>query len=226
MGNITMQGIATYLLSDAEVERAVEESKKKAETYRKAQREAKESRELRERAEGPKPGHEPAPVLSWLYLGDRFTVRDEHALSNSHIAYVLQVSDVETPDSVYEHLKGAHIKHYLRLPGNDTETDNLIMEFGKAKSFIDLGLKAWNDGDEGHRVLVYCDEGVSRSVTVVLMYLLTQGWPLKGAVEYVKTLRPKSSPNKGYFAQLLEKERQLFGTNTLTNDDYAKYFVE
>jgi protein-tyrosine phosphatase len=218
--------MASWMSGMDDVDRAIQESVREHERYERSKLAQKEALAKREHIEGAKPGHEPVPVLSWLYLGDRFTVRDPKILIKARIAYVLQISAVETPDEVKGYFKQAHIRQYLRLPAEDVETDNIIMEFGKADNFVDLGKQAWDSGDEFHRVLIYCDEGISRSPTVVLAYLLHQGWTLKGAVHYLKRLRPAIAPNKGFFAQLIEKEKQLFGRTTLEESDYNSLFVE
>ncbi|EGD72169.1 hypothetical protein PTSG_00191 [Salpingoeca rosetta] len=227
MGNlISASGAASWVYGLQDVDRAIDQTLKEHEKHERAKLDASLRVAKREHVEGAKPGHEPVPVLSWLYLGDRYTIRDQEALRNARIAYVLQVSNVETPEEVKAELKAADIRQYLRLPAEDVETDNIIMEFDKACDFIDLGKKAWDSGDEYHRVLVYCDEGVSRSPTMVLAYLLHQGWTLKGAVHYLKRLRPAIAPNKGFFEQLLEREHDLFGRNTLSASDYNKLFLE
>ena len=155
MGNlISASGAASWMYGMQDVDRAIEDAIKEHERYEKAKMAQKEAVAKREHFEGSKPGHEPVPVLSWLYLGDRFTVRDPEQLQKARIAYVLQISPFETPEEVKAYFKQAHIRQYLRLPAEDVETDNIIMEFDKADEFIDLGKQAWDAGDEFHRVLV------------------------------------------------------------------------
>eukprot|EP01147_Barroeca_monosierra_P009625 gene9625-1847_t len=226
MGNmISASGAASWIYGTREVDRVVEETLREHEKYMQTKWEASQAVAKREHIEGKKPGHEPVPVLSWLYLGDRYTIRDHDAIRKARIAYVLQISPIETPEEVKKHLKTCHIRQYLRLPSEDVETDNIIMQFQKASDFIDNGKEAWDNGDEFHRVLVYCDEGISRGPTVILAYLLHQGWTLKGAIEYLKRLRPEIAPNRGFFTQLLEYEQELFQKNTLSDHDYSKLFA-
>eukprot|EP00042_Codosiga_hollandica_P037269 m.291546 g.291546 ORF g.291546 m.291546 type:complete len:90 (-) comp55099_c0_seq3:50-319(-) len=56
-------------------------------------------------------------------------------------------------------------------------------------------------------VLVHCNAGVSRSVTVVLAYLMRkQGFALDDALALVKDKRPCAQPNSGFLAQLRKLE--------------------
>ncbi|XP_073053422.1 dual specificity protein phosphatase 1 isoform X2 [Primulina eburnea] len=67
----------------------------------------------------------------------------------------------------------------------------------------------------GGGVLVHCFAGRSRSVTVVVAYLMFKnGMPLLEALEHVKILRPVASPNLGFMSQLHGFERSLQGANT------------
>eukprot|EP00808_Paulinella_micropora_P001977 g75160.t1 len=51
-------------------------------------------------------------------------------------------------------------------------------------------------------VLVHCMMGISRSSTIVLAYLMTQGMSLKDAYAHVKRVRPCIKPNPGWLAQI------------------------
>ena len=68
--------------------------------------------------------------------------------------------------------KGVHIvhpltdvPHYLYIPGDDHEKYDLSVHFEKSIQFIRNILKETN-------ILVHCMAGVSRSVTLVIAYLI------------------------------------------------------
>lgn len=64
--------------------------------------------------------------------------------------------------------------------------------------------------------MVYCVAGVSRSASICLAYLMKhQGLTLLDAYNYVKLRRSKIKPNCGFFKQLIEYEKKLFGSNTV-----------
>lgn len=74
--------------------------------------------------------------------------------------------------------------------------------------------------NEKKRVLVHCIQGISRSVSMVIAYLITkEGFNLKDAYQLVKSKRFLARPNKGFLNQLIILEKKIYGTNTLTIDD-------
>lgn len=66
------------------------------------------------------------------------------------------------------------------------------------------------------RCAVHCHEGRSRSVTLVLAYLMaTERLPLREALSLVTAAKPDAAPNAGFMAQLTTLERELFGVATV-----------
>ena len=72
--------------------------------------------------------------------------------------------------------------------------------------------------------LVHCAAGISRSVTVVLAYLLMKkGLRLAEAYDLVKERRPRIGPNTRFMGKLVELERSLFdGETTLDLETYTE----
>ncbi|XP_021291791.1 dual specificity protein phosphatase 1-like isoform X3 [Herrania umbratica] len=63
---------------------------------------------------------------------------------------------------------------------------------------------------QGGGVLVHCFVGKSRSVTIVVSYLMKKhGMSVSQALELVKSKRPLAAPNSGFIQQLQELERSL-----------------
>ena len=61
------------------------------------------------------------------------------------------------------------------------------------------------------RVLVHCISGISRSVTVIIMYLMMEhGLSLKESYDYIKKLRPFIGPNDSFKLQMARCEVELF----------------
>jgi atypical dual specificity phosphatase len=70
------------------------------------------------------------------------------------------------------------------------------------------------------RVLVHCVQGMSRSASVVLAYLMSrERKTFKQAWEHVTALRPVVKPNPGFIIQLLELEKILFGETSMSFTD-------
>ena len=75
---------------------------------------------------------------------------------------------------------------------------------------------------EGKSVLVHCTMGMSRSATLVLVYLVRHlNMTLAEALMYTKERRPVASPNPGFMAQLVTMERAHTGRVTIDVDKYA-----
>jgi atypical dual specificity phosphatase len=70
----------------------------------------------------------------------------------------------------------------------------------------------------GTRVLVHCNQGVSRSSAVVIAYLMKcKRLRLMDAYNYVAAIRPSIQPNFGFMEQLNQLDAQLFLTSNANN---------
>ena len=68
----------------------------------------------------------------------------------------------------------------------------------------------------GGRTLVHCVAGISRSASLCIAYLMKyQKMKLDEAYHHVKKRRPVIRPNVGFWRQLIEFERRLYGKNTV-----------
>ena len=69
----------------------------------------------------------------------------------------------------------------------------------------------------GGKTLVHCVSGVSRSASLCLAYLMKhERMPLGRAFAHLKSRRPSIRPNTGFFTQLIEFERRVFGAATVS----------
>lgn len=70
--------------------------------------------------------------------------------------------------------------------------------------------------DRGGKTLVHCMAGVSRSASLVIVYLMKHcGMSLRQAYHYVKSARPIIRPNVGFWAKMVEYEKRLRGEYTV-----------
>jgi protein-tyrosine phosphatase len=68
----------------------------------------------------------------------------------------------------------------------------VLVSHVQAQSWIDAALAS------GGAVLVHCHEGKSRSVTLLLAYLMiSRGQTLAAALAHMRAVHPKASPNAG-----------------------------
>ncbi|XP_050979765.1 dual specificity protein phosphatase 22-B [Labeo rohita] len=132
-------------------------------------------------------------VLPDLYLGNFKDARDREQLARNNITHILSIHDTAAP--MLQEMT------YLCIPAADSPTQNLIQHFKQSIKFMhDSRLK-------GEGCLVHCLAGVSRSVTLVVAYVMTVttlGW--REALAAVKVARPCASPNMGFQNQLQEFE--------------------
>jgi protein-tyrosine phosphatase len=89
--------------------------------------------------------------------------------------------------------------NYLVIPVDDRPDNDLLSHFDKALAFIDDALSASDDSV----VLVHCAQGISRSSTITLMYIMAKfGLSYEHAYQHLKRCRPFVQPNEGFRAQL------------------------
>ena len=94
---------------------------------------------------------------------------------------------------------------YLHIPLYDSKTQDLGNYIEKFNNFIEEGSM------NNNKILIHCGEGVSRSVAVCLMYLITKkGMTYSEARESFNKKRAGCCPNYGFMTQLKQKSLQLY----------------
>ncbi|GAX85233.1 hypothetical protein CEUSTIGMA_g12653.t1 [Chlamydomonas eustigma] len=140
-------------------------------------------------------------VSDRLYLSGDAVARSREILQESGITHV--VNCVGFICKEYFKDEGLQYRTYFL---QDTPGEDILAVLYDALEFIDSALKA------GGRVLVHCSQGVSRSATIVIAYLM---WKTGGSYDEVfakvKEARGVANPNIGFTCQLLQwqKRRQL-----------------
>jgi atypical dual specificity phosphatase len=145
-------------------------------------------------------------VLPTLYLCGACAIVKPEKLENLRIKFVVNAT-VELPDTPLPDEK----PDYLRIPIKDSSSANLFEYFDQVAEMIEK-TRENNDG----RTLVHCVAGVSRSVSLVLAYLMKyQKMSLKSAFHHVKSIRPQIRPNTGFFKQLIDYEERIHGSSSV-----------
>ncbi|XP_017328111.1 dual specificity protein phosphatase 22-B [Ictalurus punctatus] len=130
-------------------------------------------------------------VLPDLYLGNFKDARDREQLARNNITHILSIHDTAAP--ILQEMT------YLCIPAADLPTQDLKKHFKQSIMFMhECRLK-------GEGCLVHCLAGVSRSVTLVVAYIMTVtglGW--QEALAAVRVARPCATPNPGFQKQLQE----------------------
>ncbi|CAI5516785.1 unnamed protein product [Closterium sp. Naga37s-1] len=139
----------------------------------------------------------PCLVDEGLYLGSIGAAHNRDLLKRSNVTHVLTVANSILP---------AHPRdfHYTLINVLDSPEVDLISRFQECFAVIDTAKAA------GGCALVHCFAGRSRSVTVVVAYLMARrAMTVDEALALVRGLRPEANPNAGFVQQLREWEAQL-----------------
>ncbi|XP_063075619.1 dual specificity protein phosphatase 22-B isoform X1 [Engraulis encrasicolus] len=133
-------------------------------------------------------------ILPDLYLGNFKDARDREQLARNNITHILSIHDTAAP--ILQEMT------YLCIAAADLPTQNLTQYFKESIMFMhECRLK-------GEGCLVHCLAGVSRSVTLVVAYIMTVtelGW--REALAAVRASRPCAGPNEGFQRQLQDFEK-------------------
>lgn len=143
---------------------------------------------------------------SFLFLGPEITTRtDVDALLSLGIRRILNVA-FECDDDEGLDLRTL-FERYYRIPMKDSvEASGVGQGIKEAINILDDARL------HSAPVYVHCKAGKSRSVTVVLAYLIhANAWTLKTSYAYVAERRHGISPNIGFVAELILFEEQELG---------------
>eukprot|EP00301_Raphidiophrys_heterophryoidea_P018409 c339_g1_i1.p1 GENE.c339_g1_i1~~c339_g1_i1.p1 ORF type:complete len:262 (+),score=45.30 c339_g1_i1:46-831(+) len=144
----------------------------------------------------------PNEIIPNLFLGSKSdAIQVVYGGNSFGIHRLLNVSDRSMYPMVYDNLCIQH------LPMNDFGQTSLSYEFlARCFDFVLQGLHS------GERVLVHCELGVNRSVTVVTCLLMCISYPSRSLDEvlaHVQVCRPMALPVPKYLAQLRQWEAGL-----------------
>jgi hypothetical protein len=95
---------------------------------------------------------------------------------------------------------------YLRIDIHDTEKarDSLLPYFNVTNNFINKAREG------GGKVMVHCWEGMSRSVSTIMAYLIKyHGMSVKSSLSLIEKTRPDADPNPRYRKGLKQYAKEL-----------------
>ncbi|KAJ7666010.1 hypothetical protein DFH06DRAFT_1268219 [Mycena polygramma] len=128
-------------------------------------------------------------VIPGLWVGDLPSAKDTESLKANHIFSILSAMRGRVT------ISETFIRHQILL--DDTQEEDVLVHFIPAITFIQAEL------DKGRGVLVHCQAGMSRSVTIVAAYLMyTQNIDPQAALDIIRQARPNIDPNPGFLLQL------------------------
>jgi len=148
-----------------------------------------------------------------LWLGSLRAAQNEEALMERGVTHVLSVGEynlgarqrMRVPRSeAKDDEDDAVQRERLLISLPDSSASRLDKHFDASSSFISEGLR------QGGSVLVHCYAGQSRSLTLVVAYLMCEeSLTAAEALEIVREKRPVVRPNAGFLSQLLALEGRL-----------------
>ncbi|KAF6258122.1 protein-tyrosine phosphatase-like protein [Scenedesmus sp. NREL 46B-D3] len=153
----------------------------------------------------------PLCVLPGLWLGNAVAADSHHLLQYLGVTHVVNAAQ-ELP---LESAPGLFQVHRVAI--RDEEEEDVAAHFQQVQVWIDAALGG------GGGVLVHCHEGKSRSVALLLAYLMiSKGHTLAAALAHIRSVRPEACPNAGFMVQLIALDRQLHGSASLSRADLPR----
>ncbi|XXG83478.1 hypothetical protein AAC387_Pa10g1218 [Persea americana] len=141
----------------------------------------------------------PCQIAEDVFLGSVGVASNKDALKNLDVTHILIVARSLEPAYPNDFI-------YKKIEVLDSPDTNLEQHFDECFNFIDEAKRL------GGRVLVHCFAGKSRSVTIVVAYLMKKYHKsLSQALDLVRSKRPQMAPNQGFMLQLRNFESSLRG---------------
>lgn len=133
-------------------------------------------------------------IIDNLFIGEWYCSLPKY-INNLDIGVIINVTPIQCLINSCQVHQHSNIK-YIQIPVNDCNT-NIIKYFNYTCREIDNAL------NEGKKVLVHCQAGVSRSPTIVIAYLMYKlHIHFKEAFNLVKSKRQIINPNRSFLIQL------------------------
>jgi hypothetical protein len=137
-------------------------------------------------------------VAEHVYLGGDAVARDRDILKQNGITHILNCVGFVCP----EYFKADFVYRTLWLQDSPSEDITSIL-YDVFDYFEDVR-------EQSGRVFVHCCQGVSRSTSLVIAYLMwREGQSFDDAFQYVKAARGIADPNMGFACQLLQCQKRV-----------------
>ena len=157
-------------------------------------------------------------IKDFLYISGYKTASTASDLQNMKITNIINCSG-----DLCENLSFSGV-NYLTLNIRDNVSENIECLFFKCINYI-------NEAKEKQgRVLIHCYKGVSRSVSILISYLIyLYKWTYDEAFDFVQSKRSIANPNIGFYLQLktfhkritLETDRlEIFSVSHFSKSQY------
>jgi len=139
-------------------------------------------------------------LWNFITIASNVVTKTDHGVRNLQsqgITHILNVTNEPFPEAV---TKATGIEK-MQIPINDVGIVDLIRCFSRVFRFIDSAKNTPNG-----KILVHCQAGISRSVSMVMAYLIWNNYndfeSCDDVLRLVRTIRPIADPNAGFGIQL------------------------
>jgi len=143
-------------------------------------------------------------IIPGLYLGGIKDAEDHKGVTSVGIKAIVNCcTNGEFPDSLL-----VPDVDYYRVDVEDVSREPIHLFFLEASEFVDSYL------ERQEPVLIHCKSGISRSVTILISFLIyKRQFCLQEAFLHVMAKRKIICPNIGFMEQLCEFEEKVAGRN-------------
>ncbi len=143
-------------------------------------------------------------IINNVYLGDISAATNNEIISNMNIIINISNSSYEeNPNIIY---------HHINI--DDSRNENIVQFADKVIDII--------HSNPDKKILIHCMNSVSRSVSLVLLYLMSLNYTLKDAFEFLKSKRTQyTKPNIGFIKQLILYEEKKYNNSSMKITDFT-----
>ncbi|CAL1395339.1 unnamed protein product [Linum trigynum] len=151
-------------------------------------------------------------IADHIYLGSDAVAKNREVLRQNGITHVLNCVGFVCP----EYFKNDLVYKTLWLKDSPSEDITSIL-YDVFDYFEDVR-------EESGKVLVHCCQGVSRSTSLVIAYLMwRESQSFEDAFQYVKAARGVTNPNMGFACQLLQCQKRVHAVPASPNSVLRMY---
>ena len=136
--------------------------------------------------------------IEGIFLGDIVAAEDRELLKKNGVKIVICM--------VKEKYKRFEDFIYYDFPIDNSRDEDISSIFDKTNKIL----------ESNENVFVHCQNAVSRSVSVVLAYLMYCGNDLKTSLNLLKNRKTYTKSNVGFCKQLILYEKKLLNTNSIS----------
>jgi protein-tyrosine phosphatase len=154
-------------------------------------------------------------VLPFLFVGGEMPAADKAQLISKKITHVCNCAAIALPNSYPD------LFEYLPLRLSDSPDEPIFDLFAVVVGYIE---RSWTMGG---KTLVHCNQGVSRSCSFAIAYIMwKQGQCYDAAYDQVRAHRTICSPNPGFMVKLLNWEQRLRDPDPVYLFRFGPYSLE